>query len=64
MQIISPESNLNWWNHQCNWTERKGMEWLHASTCLCCSESCSSAMKGVVLNANLVDKELGTRFLI
>ena len=61
---MTPESNLNWWNHHCNWTDRKGMELLDASTCLCCSESCGSAMKDMVLNAKITDKELGTRLLL
>lgn len=56
MQITIPKFNVNWWNHQCNWMDRKEMELLDASTCLCFSESCGLAIKDMVLNVKLMDK--------
>lgn len=34
MQIMTPESNLGWWNHHCNGTDRRGMKLLNASMCV------------------------------
>lgn len=53
---MTPKSNVNWRNYHRNWMDRKEMELLDASTCLSFSESCSSAIKDMVLNVKLMDK--------